>query len=227
MLSSYLACPREGHLEAVFHIFGYLKRKSKRKIGFDPDHPAIDQRTFKKYDWEDFYKGAKEALPHNAPPAKGKPVSTHCFVDASLAGNTVSRRSQMGILLFVNRAPVVWFSKRTNTVETSTFGAEIVAMRNAVEMIISLRYKLRMFGVPIEGPTNMYCDNEAVVKNCSTPESTLNKKHHSISYHFNREAVAAGIIRIAWEQTATNLADGFTKLMTHAQREDIFDRIMY
>jgi len=87
MLSSYLACPREGHLEAVFHIFGYLKRKSNWKIGFGPDHPAIDQRTFKKYDREDFYKGAKEALPHNAPPAKGKPFSTHCFVDASLAGN--------------------------------------------------------------------------------------------------------------------------------------------
>jgi len=84
-----------------------------------------------------------------------------------------------------------------------------------------------MFGVPTEGPTNMYCDNEAVVKNCSTPESTLNIKHHSISYHFNREAVAAGIIWIAWEQTATNLADGFTKLMTRDQREDIFDRIMY
>ena len=57
-------------------------------------------------------------------------------------------------------------------------------MKVAVEMIESLRYKLRMFGIPIEGPTNVFCDNEAVYKNTSLPESTLkNKKHHAISYH--------------------------------------------
>jgi hypothetical protein len=56
-------------------------------------------------------------------------------------------------------------------------------MKNTVEMIEALRYKLRMFGVPIEGPTNVFCDNEAVCKNTTRPESTLTKKHHSIAYH--------------------------------------------
>ena len=74
----------------------------------------------------------------------------------------------MGILIFINKAPIIWCSKRTNTVEVSTFGSEIVAMRNAVESIESLRYKLRMSGVPILGLTNVFCDNEAVVMNCST-----------------------------------------------------------
>jgi hypothetical protein len=50
---------------------------------------------------------------------------------------------------------VIWYSKRQNTVETSTFGSEFVAMRIAVELVESLRYKLRMFGLPIEGPTNV------------------------------------------------------------------------
>ena len=72
--------------------------------------------------------------------------------------------------------------------ETSTFGSEITAMKNAVELIEASRYKLLMLGVPIEGPTKIYCDNEAVCRNCSTPESTLKKKHHSIVYHRNREA---------------------------------------
>jgi hypothetical protein len=99
-------------------------------------------------------------------------VSTHCFVDADHAGNLITRRSQTGILLFVNRALIVWYSKRQNTVETSTFGSEFVAMRIAVELIESLRYKLRMFGIPIDGPTNVYCDNEAVTKNAIYPEST-------------------------------------------------------
>ena len=151
----------------------------------------------------------------------------HCFVDADLAGNNVNRQSQMGILIFVNRAPIIWMSKRTNTVESSTFGSEIVAMRNAVDIIEGLRYKLRMFGVDIDGPTNVFCDNEAVTKNCGIPESTLKKKHHSINYHRNREAVAAGTIRIVKEDTKTNLSDLFTKILPAFIRNALLDKFMY
>ena len=131
------------------------------------------------------------------PEARGKYVNMTCFVDANHAGNVKDRRSQTGILIFINKAPIHWFSKRQSTVEASTFGAEFCAMKTAVEMIEALRYKLRMFGVPIEGPTNIMCDNEAVTKNTTIPESTLKKKHHSIAYHRCREAVAAGTVRIA------------------------------
>ena len=97
--------------------------------------------------------------------------------------------------------------------ETSTLGSEIIAMNNAVGFIEALRYKLRMFSVPIEGPTNIYYDNEAVCRNCSTPESILKKKHNSIAYHQNREAVAAGTCRITKEATKTNLSNLFTKIL--------------
>ncbi len=227
LLSAFLASPREGHLEAAYHIFGYLKWNLSRKIAFDPAYPDIDQRRFTKHDWTDFYRDAKEAIPPNAPPPRGKCVSTHCFVDANLAGDMAGRRSQTGILIFVNRAPIIWHSKRQNTVETSTFGSEIVAMKNAIELIEALRYKLRMFGVEIDGPTDIFCDNEAAVKNCSNPESTLKKKHHSIAYHRNREAVASETVRITKEKSETNLADLFTKVMGYNQREPIIDRIMY
>ena len=49
-------------------------------------------------------------------------------------------------------------------------------MKTVVEQVESLRYKLRMFDVPLEGPTNMFCDNKAVFKNASIPDSTLKKK---------------------------------------------------
>jgi hypothetical protein len=227
IMSSYLAAPREGHLDQVFHIFGYLKKVPKRRIAFDPDYPNIDESRFKQYDWTDFYRYAEEAVPPDAPEPLGKPVSMHCFVDANLAGNIVTRRSQTGILIFINRAPVIWHSKRQNTVESSTFGSEIVALKNCIELIKSLRYKLRMFGVPLVGPADIFCDNEAVVTNCTTPESTIKKKHHSIGYHYNREAVASGTVRIAKEDSATNLADLFTKLLTEERRNFLIDRFMY
>ena len=132
-----------------------------------------------------------------------------------------------GILIFVNCATIICHSKSQNCVETSTFGSEFMAMKNAVELIAALRYKLRMFGVPMDGPTDMFCDNEAVYKNASTPESQLKKKHHSISYHMSREAVASGACRIAKEDTETNLSDLFTKVLTRVRREFLLNKFTY
>jgi hypothetical protein len=50
-----------------------------------------------------------------------------------------------------------------------------------------------MFGVSIDGPANVFCDNHGVVKNVSILELMLMKKHDAINYHAVREAVAAGI----------------------------------
>jgi hypothetical protein len=84
-----------------------------------------------------------------------------------------------------------------------------------------------MFGIPTEGPTDIFCDNESVYKNTSIPESVLSKKQHSISYHSAREAVASGIVRIAKEDTLMNLADVFTKMMNKPKREGLFNKFMY
>jgi hypothetical protein len=227
LLSSHLAMPRKGHLEQVYHIFGYLKNSGRRRIYLDPSYPSISEDRFAKYDWTDFYRYAEEAVPTNMPSPRGRIMSTHCFVDSDHAGDKVTRRSQTGILIFCNRAPIIAYSKRQNSVECSTYGSELVAMRQAIDLVKSLRYKLRMFGIPIEGPTDIFCDNESVYKNTSIPESVLSKKQHSISYHAAREAVAALIVRIAKEDTLTNLADVFTKTQNKPKREGLLDKFMY
>jgi hypothetical protein len=162
------------------------------------------------------------------PKPLGKPVCISCFVDANHAGNVITCRSHTGILIYVQNAPIIWFSKRQNTVESSSFGSEFVALRIAKEMLVALRYKLRLFGVPIEdGPCNVFCDNSGVVKNTSIPESTLMKKHNAINYHAIREAVAAGIIRVRKEDGSTNLADIFTKVLTSDRWEALLENILY
>jgi hypothetical protein len=77
--------------------------------------------------------------PPNAPIHLGKPVSIDCFVNATLAGIVVTRRSQTGILIFLSRAPVVLHCKKHKNVESSPFGSEIVALKTAIELIKSLR----------------------------------------------------------------------------------------
>jgi hypothetical protein len=118
-----------------------------------------------------------------------------------------------GIIIFVQNAPIIWYSKRQNTVEAATFGSEIVALQICKEFIVAMRYKLRMFSIPIEGPANVFCDNHGVVKNMSMRELTLMKKHNAIDYHAVREAVAAGILRVGKEDGEMNLADLLTKVI--------------
>ena len=125
--------------------------------------------------WFDFYGNVAKELPPNMLEPRGRMVTISCFVDANHAGNSVNQRLDTGILIFVQNAPILWFSKRQNTVETSTFRSEMVAMRIAKETIVALRYKLRIFGVLINGLARVYCDNQGVVKNTSIPSSTLEK----------------------------------------------------
>jgi hypothetical protein len=109
----------------------------------------------------------------------------------------------------------------------STFSSDFIALKTAVEMVEGLRYKLRMLGVPMEGATNVFCDNESIVKNSSRPESTLKKRHNAIAYHRCREAQAAGIIRIAFEPGETNLADLFTKLLAAPRLKQLCQMILW
>jgi hypothetical protein len=227
LLAQYLAAPREGHLNQVYHMFAYLKAHDRSRIVMDASRPRVDETRFHKADWMEFYRDAAEAIPPNAPEPRGDGVIMSCFCDADHAGNKVTRRSHTGIIIFVNRAPIIWFSKRQNTVETSTFGWEFVAARIAVELVEGLRYKLRMFGVPIDGPTNMYIDNKSVVNNSTHPESALKKKHNAIAYHRVHEAVAAGTIRIAYERSETNLADILTKLLPGPKLKELCQRILH
>ena len=161
----------------------------------------ISEDRFQNFDWEDFYPDACKPITFDMPIPRGKYVSTHCFVDANHAGDNSTRISMTVILIFCNRAPIIWNSKRKNGVDTSTFGSEFTAMKHYVELIVVLRYRLRMSGVPIDISADIFCDDEAVYKNSSTPKYQLMKKHHSISYHMSREVVASGACSISKEDT--------------------------
>ena len=82
--------------------------------------------------FRDQYRGAKEELPTDAPKARGKAVEVTSFVDASHASDKKTRRSHTGCIIFVNRAPIIWYRNRQATVESSTFGSEFIAFNTCV-----------------------------------------------------------------------------------------------
>jgi hypothetical protein len=231
ILSAYQASPRQGHLEQVIHIYGYLKKYEKLTLYFDPQIPVLGNiATFNSHTPEIFkeqYRDAEEQVPNNMPTPRGRMVSTTAYVDASHAANKMTRRSHTGFILFVNRAPITWYSKRQNTVESSTFSSEFIALKTCMESIVSLQYKLHMFGIPFEGPTQVLCDNQGVVDNTSKIESKLNKKHNAIAYHAVQWAVAAATIIVGKIDGEWNLADAMTKRLTALRREFLFGSWTY
>jgi hypothetical protein len=92
--------------------------------------------------------------------------------------------------MFLNGAPIYWSSKKQTSCETSTFGSEFVAMKQATEYIRGLRYKLRKMGVMVDEPAYVFGDNQSVLANTNAPGSTLKKKSNTIGYHFVREDCA-------------------------------------
>ena len=70
-------------------------------------------------------------------------------------------------------APITWFSKKHSIVNRSTFGSEYMVIRIARYIIVALRYKLRMFGLPLDGPSYVMYDNQLVVNNTGLPKSTF------------------------------------------------------
>jgi len=141
-LAKFMAVPREGHLIGLLHAFAYTKKHMNSRIVVDPLPRDWSGIEWNNADWTEFYPDAKEELPANMPEPRGKPVQVNLFVDAAHATCLVSRRSTTGVVIFLNGTPVEWYSKRQNTIETSTFGSEFVALKIAVEMNESLRYKL-------------------------------------------------------------------------------------
>jgi hypothetical protein len=218
-MSSYLCAPRKGHMEAVYNIFAYLDKHLESNLVFDDKIPTIDEDVFVKTDWSDsVYETELPAAPINMPEPLGNPVIISAFVDADHAGNVITRRSQTGILIYVNNAPIIWYTKKQNTVEAATYGSEFVAARIAVELVEGLLYKLRMFGIPVELPINIFCDNRSVVNSSSRLEARLTKKHLGICFHRVRESCANGTTRVGKEDGMTNLSDLLTKMIEMPKR---------
>jgi hypothetical protein len=132
MLFTHLFLLREGHLEDVFHMFAYLGLHHNTRVVFDPTYPSVGVGTFIKTDWKSMHGDVKEMIPSNAHVSCGKYVDLRLFVDSNHAGEQFRRRSRTGCVTYLNMAPIVWFSKRHPTVDSSVFGADFVAMKNGI-----------------------------------------------------------------------------------------------
>ena len=93
----------------------------------EPDYYNLPKQ---EYEWTSaVYGNVKEEIPNDIPKPLGKKVITTTFLDANLLQDIVTGKSVTAALHFVNTTPTDWFSKRQATVETATYGSELVAAK--------------------------------------------------------------------------------------------------
>jgi hypothetical protein len=197
-------------------VFGYLRKFPKGRILIDCGHFEQNEQERGKVqhmfdNWREFYPDAEEEFSPDQPKPLGAKAQISIYVDAVHAHDMVTRRSVTGIILFVNKTPVKWISKRQKTVESSTYGSELVAAQIATNLAVKYCYALRMLGIGVDGRTLMYGDNKSVIINTTMPSSQLKKKHNAVAYHRVREAIPAGIINFFHIPSVDNFADILTK----------------
>ena len=76
--------------------------------------------------WKEHYPDAKEDIPRDAPEAKMEELKLTFYVDANHANDKISRKSVSGYILMINSAPIIWMSKRQGSVESSTYGENLL-----------------------------------------------------------------------------------------------------
>ena len=218
-LSRFTACPRKGHMDRAYRVFGYLKKYRNRRVVVDSRDPIrVGGKDALNIDFvelfKDTYPDATEEIDCKVPEPMIDELEITAFVDSDHAHDRTTRRSITGLLILVGRTPVYFMSKRQGAIATSTYGAEFCAMRSAVEEVQAVRYMLRCLGVKVKHATLICGDNKGVIQNCTIPDSLLKKKHVAIAYHMTREAAAAGICHPIKTKSEHNFADILTKAVT-------------
>jgi hypothetical protein len=208
-------------------VVGYVAKFKNAALRFRVSVPDYSHLPSKVENWEkSVYGNDHEEFPHNMPTPLGKVVRITEFVDANLYFDLVTGRACTGLLIFLNQTPIDWYCKKQSTVACATFCSEFVAAKMATEKAYDLRYTLRMMGIPVEYETYMFGDNLAVITQSTIPHSQLGKRHHALPYHFTREAVAAGMLRMFHIPGTQKPADCMTKFLGFQEWYHILRRIL-
>ena len=111
--------------------------------------------------------------------------------------------------------------------ESATYGSEFVAAKTAAQQIIGNRNSLRYLGVPVHGATRLFGDNGSVVTSATVPHSPLKKRHHALSYHFTREAIASDAMDFQHIPGDINPADILSKHWGYSQVWPILQAVLF
>jgi hypothetical protein len=180
-----------------------------------PDYsglPDYDQ------DWLRSVNGnVRETLPEKCPMPRGKSVCTMTYKDANLHHDMCTGRAVTGVLHFIHKTPIDWYSKKQSTVETATYGSESTLAKTAIQQLQGLCITLRYLDALVDDTSYMFGDNRSVVTSSTMLDSQLGCWHLTLSCHYIGKAVALGMVKFYHIPGEINPLDVLSKHWGHVE----------
>nr|GEY80556.1 retrovirus-related Pol polyprotein from transposon TNT 1-94 [Tanacetum cinerariifolium] len=158
---------------------------------------------------------------------EGKAVdSSHyrAFADADHAGCQDTRRSTSGSLQFLVERLISWSSKMQKSTAISSTKAEYTTLSRCCAQILWMRSQLTDYGLGFN-KIPMYCDNKSAIALCCNNLQQSRSKHIDIRYHFIKEQVENGMIKLYFVNTEYQLVDLFTKALGRDRIEFLINKL--
>ena len=132
----------------------------------------------------------------------------------------------MGAIAFAGKTLIATRSKRQNTVEAPTYGAELNSGRAATEDSTEVWRVLRSLGAIVDEPTKFYGDNKAVFNSIAEDDGLCKKRHAAIAFHKFQEATAVGITRPHDVSSIENMSNFLTKALGRDKHNKATNRLL-
>ncbi|KAG7586548.1 Zinc finger CCHC-type [Arabidopsis thaliana x Arabidopsis arenosa] len=145
------------------------------------------------------------------------PMTLHAFSDADWAGDTEDYVSTNGYLIYLGRNPISWSSKKQRGVARSSTESEYRAVANTaaeVRWLCSLLFEMK---ISLPTAPVIYCDNIGATYLCANPVFHSRMKHIALDYHFVRNQIQDGMLRVSHVSTDDQLADTLTKPLSRSR----------
>lgn len=142
----------------------------------------------------------------------------HAYTDADFAGGAISDgKSTSGYVFFLAGGPISWQSKRQSVVAISTTEAEYIGQANTVKHAVYLCQFMHALRLPVELPIPIYADNQGAKTVAEVVKFRVRTKHIAVPYHYQRQAIEDGTVKLIYKSTEDMTADGLTKPLNGQQ----------
>lgn len=152
---------------------------------------------------------------------KSPTLTPTAFCDADLGGDTDNRRSTLGRVTFMSGGPVLWGSIKPRNIVLSTAEAEYCSQSEGAKDIKFLSNLLTELGLTAPMPFIMKCDNQSAVAMAQRLKSSGRTRHIELKYHYVRQLVSVGLVRMDWIPSADMIADILTKPLPRIKFEQL------
>ena len=139
--------------------------------------------------------------------------SISAYVDADWAGCSDDRRSVSGSVVYVGKTPVLWSSRKQDTVAMSTMEAEYYAVTECLKDVLMVKNMYQEIFGTLNVTPKLYCDNKAAIAISLSQGNKRNIRHIDLRYQLMKQTFEAKTVELEFIPSAANKADGLTKIL--------------